>query len=172
MNLWGNDWKTFRVYSNHLSQFKFYSVSETHLNLGKRKISWVRLPAVPRLRKPCFQRKCQLVLMRTGFHCSLRIKDGQMVLNAGWSDSHLVLPFARFRKEPGIRVFIIHTIGIRHRYSKDCPLRTHDKDFPGGPVVKYLDSSAGDTGLIPNKIPCALGQLSHHTTMPDLSCHN
>ena len=37
------------------------------------------------------------------------------------------------------------------------------RDFPGGPVVKKLPSSAGDTGLIPGqgtKIPHATGQLS------------
>ena len=95
MSLWGNDWKTFRVYPNHLTQFKLYSVSETHLNLGKTKISWVHLPAVLWLRKPCFQRKFQVVLMWTGFHCSLRINDGQMVLNAGWKDSHLVLAICK-----------------------------------------------------------------------------
>ena len=36
------------------------------------------------------------------------------------------------------------------------------RDFPGGPVVKKLPSSAGDTGLIPGqgtKIPHAVGQL-------------
>ena len=35
-------------------------------------------------------------------------------------------------------------------------------DFPGGPVVKNLRSSAGDTGLIPSRgaeIPHAVGQL-------------
>ena len=36
---------------------------------------------------------------------------------------------------------------------------THDRDFPGGPVVKTLPSSAGGVGLIPDwgtKIPHAL----------------
>ena len=40
-------------------------------------------------------------------------------------------------------------------------------DFPGGPVVKNLPSSAGDTGLIPGQgtnIPHAVGQLSPHVT--------
>ena len=37
------------------------------------------------------------------------------------------------------------------------------RDFPGGPVVKYLSSNAGDVGLIPGwetKIPHATGQIS------------
>ena len=37
-------------------------------------------------------------------------------------------------------------------------------DFPGGPVVKNLPSTAGDVGLIPGqgtKILYAAGQLSH-----------
>ena len=40
------------------------------------------------------------------------------------------------------------------------------RDFPGGPVVKNLPSSAGDAGLIPGqgtKIPRAARQLSPHT---------
>ena len=32
--------------------------------------------------------------------------------------------------------------------------------FPGGPVVKNLPASAGDTGLIPEKILYALEQLN------------
>ena len=41
---------------------------------------------------------------------------------------------------------------------KDAP-----RDFPGGPVVKTLPSSAGDAVSIPGrgtKIPHAVGQLS------------
>ena len=40
-------------------------------------------------------------------------------------------------------------------------------DFPGGPVVKNLPSSAGNMGSIPGwgtRIPHAMGQLSQHTT--------
>ena len=39
-------------------------------------------------------------------------------------------------------------------------------NFPGGPVVKNLPASAGDTGLIPwsKKIPHAAGQLSPWAT--------
>ena len=41
------------------------------------------------------------------------------------------------------------------------------RDFPGGPVVKNLPASAGDTGLTPgpgSKIPHAAGQLSPRAT--------
>ena len=41
------------------------------------------------------------------------------------------------------------------------------RDFPGGPVVKNLPSSAGDGSLIPGrgtKIPPAMGQQSPHPT--------
>ena len=39
-------------------------------------------------------------------------------------------------------------------------------NFPGGPVVKSLPASAGDTGLIPwsQKISHATGQLSPRAT--------
>ena len=49
-----------------------------------------------------------------------------------------------------------------------CPSR----DFPGGPVVKNLPSSAGDVGSIPGrgtKIPHATGQLSPLTTTTELA---
>ena len=48
-------------------------------------------------------------------------------------------------------------------------------DFPGGPVVKNLPSSAGEAGSIPGwetKIPHAAGQLSPRTTTTDPACHN
>ena len=44
-------------------------------------------------------------------------------------------------------------------------------DFPGGPVVKNLASSAGDASSIPGrvtKIPHAVGQLSPHATTTEL----
>ena len=40
------------------------------------------------------------------------------------------------------------------------------RNFPGGPVVKNLPSSAGDASLIPGqgtKIPHAVGELRSHT---------
>ena len=43
------------------------------------------------------------------------------------------------------------------------PFKPHDRDFPGGPVVKNPLSNAGDWGSIPDlgpKIPHAEGQLS------------
>ena len=45
--------------------------------------------------------------------------------------------------------------------------------FPGGPVVKNLPCSAGDTGLIPGwgtKSPHATEQLSSHTASTELVC--
>ena len=48
-------------------------------------------------------------------------------------------------------------------------------DFPGGPVVKNLPSSAGDVGLIPGqgtKIPHAMGQLSPHAASTEPVRHN
>ena len=49
------------------------------------------------------------------------------------------------------------------------------RDFPGGPVVKNLPSSAGDKGSIPGQgtnIPHAAGQLSPCTTTTELMCLN
>ena len=48
-------------------------------------------------------------------------------------------------------------------------------DFPGGPGVKPLASSAGDAGLIPGwgaNIPHAAGKLSQHTTTREFMHHN
>ena len=52
-----------------------------------------------------------------------------------------------------------------------CPYLREKKagDFPGGPVLKNLPSSAGDVGLIPvkgTKIPHAVGSARETT------CHN
>ena len=47
------------------------------------------------------------------------------------------------------------------------------RDFPGGPVVKNLPSSAGDVDSIPGqgtKIPHATGQLSPRATSTELTC--
>ena len=41
-----------------------------------------------------------------------------------------------------------------------------NRDFPGGPVVRNLPSTAGETGSIPDRgtrIPHAVGHLSPHT---------
>ena len=49
------------------------------------------------------------------------------------------------------------------------------RDFPGGPVVKNLPCSAGDSGLITGwgtKIPHATGQLSPQATTTDPACRN
>ena len=54
--------------------------------------------------------------------------------------------------------------------------RNKDKnggDFPGGPVVKSLPSSAGSVGSIPGqgtKIPHAMGQISPHNTTTETPC--
>ena len=45
-------------------------------------------------------------------------------------------------------------------FSRNFPYETNLRDFPGGPVVKTLPSSASGEGLIPGwgvKIPHALG---------------
>ena len=50
--------------------------------------------------------------------------------------------------------------------------RIQGRDFPGGPVVKNLPSSAGDAGSIPGrevKIPHAAGQLSPRATTTGLA---
>ena len=49
-----------------------------------------------------------------------------------------------------------------------CSSKIKIRDFPCGPVVKNLPSSAGDVGSIPSweKIPHASGQLSKSTTEP------
>ena len=47
------------------------------------------------------------------------------------------------------------------------------RDFPGGPVIKNLPSSAGDTGLIPGrgtKSPYAVGQPSLCTAAREVGC--
>ena len=44
-------------------------------------------------------------------------------------------------------------------------IKTEQRDFPGGPVIKNLPYNAGDSGSIPGqgtKIPYAAGQLSPH----------
>ena len=49
------------------------------------------------------------------------------------------------------------------------------RDFPSGPLVKDLPSSAGDMGSIPGrgtKIPHAAGQLSPRATSTELACLN
>ena len=49
------------------------------------------------------------------------------------------------------------------------------RDFPGGPMVKNLPSSARDAGSIPGqgtKIPHATGQLSPRATTTELVCLN
>ena len=53
--------------------------------------------------------------------------------------------------------------------------RKMEGDFPGGPVVKNLLSSARDTGLIPSwgtKIPHAIGERSLCATTRAPVCHN
>ena len=53
-----------------------------------------------------------------------------------------------------------------------CSLRVKFLDFPGGPVVKNLPPSAGDTGSIPGvgRFPHAEGQLSPGTTSTEPLC--
>ena len=56
---------------------------------------------------------------------------------------------------------------------KPVDLNSECQDFPGGPVVKNLPCSAGDTGLIPGwgtKSPHATEQLSSHTASTELVC--
>ena len=48
--------------------------------------------------------------------------------------------------------------------------KQHNRDFPGGPVVKNPPSNAGDTGSITGrgtKIPHAMGQLSSRAITPE-----
>ena len=50
-------------------------------------------------------------------------------------------------------------------------LKSHYRDFPGGPVVKNPPSNAGDAGLIPGqgtKTPHTAGQLSPDATTTEL----
>ena len=52
---------------------------------------------------------------------------------------------------------------------------TNGRDFPGGPVVKNLPSTAGDVGLIPGwgtKIPYTMEQLSPCAATTEPSSHN
>ena len=52
--------------------------------------------------------------------------------------------------------------------------RLHSLDFPGGPVVKNLPSSAGDVGSIPGrvtKIPRGTEKLSPHTARGSGHCN-
>ena len=52
---------------------------------------------------------------------------------------------------------------------------SESRGFPGGPVVKYLHSSAGAVGLIPGqetKIPGATEQPSLHITATEPAGHN
>ena len=51
----------------------------------------------------------------------------------------------------------------------------HDRDFPGGPVVKNPPCNAGDTGSIPGqgtKILHIAGQLSPRASATELMCLN
>ena len=53
-----------------------------------------------------------------------------------------------------------------------CVLKKKGGDFPGGPVVKNLPSSAGDAGSIPGqgtKIPHAAGQISPRAMTTELT---
>ena len=55
------------------------------------------------------------------------------------------------------------------------PFKPHDRDFPGGPVVKNPPSNAGAWGLIPDlgtKIPHPEGQLRLCVLPRDPTCHN
>ena len=59
---------------------------------------------------------------------------------------------------------------------KKASLERKMRDFPGGPVVKNPQSSAGDVGLIPRqgtKIPHSAGQQSPRVTVGEKpECHN
>ena len=53
--------------------------------------------------------------------------------------------------------------------------KQEDRDSPGGPVVKYLPSSAGDMDSISvsgTRIPHATRQLSSHTTTEPTHCND
>ena len=58
-------------------------------------------------------------------------------------------------------------LGTVYKITTSTLQKCRGQDFPGGPVVKYPPSNAGDAGLIPGwgtKIPHAAGQLSTHAT--------
>ena len=66
------------------------------------------------------------------------------------------------------RIYTKHLTSTRQK----CP--GHGTSH-GGPVVKNLPSDTGDVGLIPGwgtKMPCAVGQLSLHTTTRESTCCN
>ena len=53
--------------------------------------------------------------------------------------------------------------------------KIRNRDFPGGPMVKNLPSSAGDVGSIPGQgtgIPHAMGQLGPHAATTEHVGHN